>query len=72
MPGGKDVGGNIRELEHANKSKPKGKRRSHKQIQAIAYSQAREAGAKIPEKKTGKGQDREYVMAHNPMPRGKR
>ena len=43
MPGGKDVSENIRELEHANKKKPKDKRRSHRQNVAIAYAQAREA-----------------------------
>lgn len=44
MPGTKNVQKNIEELERANKDKPPAERRSHKQIQAIAYSQARKAG----------------------------
>ena len=43
MPGGKDVSKNIKELEDKNKTKPPAERRPHKQIQAIAYSQARKA-----------------------------
>ncbi len=46
MPGGPDVGANIRELEEHG-SRP----RSKKQILAIALSEARRAGAKIPEPK---------------------
>jgi len=46
MPGTKDPQKNIRELEHENTKKPKAKRRSHKQIQAIAYSQAKAVGTK--------------------------
>jgi hypothetical protein len=37
----KAVSSNISELTTANKSKPKGKKRSAKQIAAIAYSAAR-------------------------------
>lgn len=48
MPGTKDVGANIRELKASKK------KRSHKQMVAIALSQAREAGAKIPSKRTKK------------------
>lgn len=44
MPGGKSVSENIREL---NASKTK---RPHKQKIAIAISQARRAGARIPRK----------------------
>jgi len=41
----KIISSNIRELEHA------GKGRSHKQNIAIAISEARKSGAKIPKKK---------------------
>jgi len=42
MPGTRDVGANMRELNKSNKARP------HKQKVAIALSQAREAGANIP------------------------
>ena len=45
MPGTRDVGKNIKELK-ASKTK-----RPHKQVVAIALSQARKAGTKIPKKK---------------------
>lgn len=38
MPLTDNFEGNIRELYHANASKPKGKKRSKKQILAIAYA----------------------------------
>lgn len=44
MPGGKNVSQNIRELK-ASKTK-----RPQKQIVAIALSQARKAGARIPKR----------------------
>lgn len=47
MPGTKNVGKNIHELEAANKDKPKGKKRPMKQIVAIALEQARAKGAKV-------------------------
>lgn len=47
MPGTKDVQANIRELVAANKDKRKKGKRSMAQIVAIAYSQAREKGAKV-------------------------
>ena len=37
----KTIGANIRELYHANSSKPKGKKRSREQMIAIAESEAR-------------------------------
>ncbi len=46
LPGKKNIGTNIKELtEHG--SRP----RSHKQIVAIALSEARKTGAKIPKPK---------------------
>lgn len=47
MPGTKNVGKNIKELEAANKDKPKSKKRPMKQIVAIALEQARAKGAKV-------------------------
>jgi hypothetical protein len=47
MPGTKNVGTNVKELEAANKDKPKGKKRAMKQIVAIALEQARAKGAKV-------------------------
>lgn len=54
MPGGRDVGANIREL------KASGKKRPHDQIVAIALSEARRAGNKKvgPKPKTGVGEDK--------------
>lgn len=43
-PGKKNIGRNIEELEHAKK------KRSQKQIVAIALSEARKTGVKIPKK----------------------
>jgi hypothetical protein len=47
MPGSKNIGANIKELEAANKGKAKGKKRPMKQIIAIALEQARAKGAKV-------------------------
>lgn len=47
MPGTKNVSANVKELYHANSNKPDGKRRKRDQILAVAYSQARKAGAKV-------------------------
>jgi hypothetical protein len=47
MPGSKNIGSNIKELEAANKGKAKGKKRPMKQIIAIALEQARAKGAKV-------------------------
>ena len=52
MPGGPDVGANIKELTAANKIKPPGQQRPRKQIIAIAESQARKAS------RTGVGSDK--------------
>ena len=41
MPGGKDVGKNISELEKANANRPPGKKRKRAQIVAIALKQAK-------------------------------
>ena len=41
LPGKKNIGTNIEELEHANTSKPKGKKRPKKQILAIALNESR-------------------------------
>ena len=49
-PGTRDVGKNIKELKQANKSKAPSKKRPHRQVIAIAISQARKAGANIPKK----------------------
>lgn len=46
MPGTKDVQKNIQELLASNKDKRKKDKRSLSQVLAIAYSQAREKGAK--------------------------
>lgn len=46
MPGTADVGENIKELQRSSTKRPR------KQIIAIALSQAREAGANIPKKRT--------------------
>ena len=43
------ISANIRELEHSQTKR--GKARTHKQNIAIALSQARKSGAKIPKKK---------------------
>lgn len=53
MPGTRDVGKNIREL------KASGKKRPRKQVIAIALSQARKAGAKIPKRKAS-GRRKKY------------
>ncbi len=45
-PGKKNIGKNIEELEHSKTKRP------HKQIVAIALSEARESGAKIPKPKS--------------------
>jgi len=49
LPGKKNIGKNISELEHSQTKA--GKQRSHKQNIAIALSVARKSGAKIPVKK---------------------
>lgn len=48
MPGGKDVGENMRELKKANEGRAKP--RPQRQMVAIALDQARRAGAKIPKR----------------------
>jgi hypothetical protein len=48
MPGTRNVGANIREL------KKSGSKRPHRQQVAIALSQARKAGAKMPKRKRKK------------------
>jgi len=49
LPGKKNIGKNIEELEHSQTAR--GKKRSHKQNVAIALDKARKSGAKIPKKK---------------------
>ena len=49
LPGKKNIGKNISELEHSQTAR--GKKRSHKQNIAIALSEARKTGAHIPKKK---------------------
>lgn len=49
LPGKKNIGTNIKELEQHG-TRP----RSHKQIVAIALSEARKSGAKIPAPKKKK------------------
>jgi len=49
MPLGADVGANIRHLKEKNKGKKK--KRSRKQIIAIALDAARKAGGKVSPKK---------------------
>jgi hypothetical protein len=48
LPGKKNIGKNISELEHSQTAR--GKKRSHKQNIAIALNEARMSGAKIKKK----------------------
>lgn len=55
LPGKKNIGHNIKELEHAPTQRP------HKQIVAIALNKARKSGADIPFPS----------HLHSPKPKGK-
>ena len=59
MPLGPSVSANLHELKQANQDRPKGKRRPHQQMVAIALSASRRAGGDAPpppKTPTGAGQ----------------
>ena len=63
LPGKKNIGKNIAELE--NSQTEAGKKRGRKQNIAIALSEARKSGAKIPKPKTKKKITKTKIVKRN-------